>query len=234
MDLYPKTGSLVEYVAFRREQLVFLDATRKMYIERFKQPSGLNATEAEALSFCFHSCSAPGFPEEQAQPLHNDWIEYLLAHHLVFEELAFEYHSDDAHALERLWDMRSWTPHLPFRYDHIEVAREGKEIVNDLMSYDRMLLGKVTKYEQLHAPLATGRRSFASRRGYIGWIPRDAQKGDLICRFDGTRYPFAIRPVSENRYRLIGALYMSGIMDGELHHIPPLEGEEESKMFVLV
>ncbi len=59
-----------------------------------------------------------------------------------------------------------------------------------------------------------GRRYFRSKRGYLGWVPRHVWEGDRICAFYGSRYPFVVRPHRDG-WRLLGACYMYGLMEGE-------------------
>jgi hypothetical protein len=49
----------------------------------------------------------------------------------------------------------------------------------------------------------------------IGWAPREAEEGDCIFVFLGATVPFVLRPVGLGRYKLVGACYVHGIMDGE-------------------
>jgi len=67
------------------------------------------------------------------------------------------------------------------------------------------------------------RRYFRSGMGYVGWVPRHAQSEDLICAFSGSRFPFVIRPFGEG-YRLIGACYLHGIMEGQVCEIESSDG----------
>lgn len=60
----------------------------------------------------------------------------------------------------------------------------------------------------------TGRKYFRSRTGYIGLVPDATQEGDKICVFFGGDTPSVIRP-SGDKYLLIGACYVHGIMKGE-------------------
>lgn len=61
----------------------------------------------------------------------------------------------------------------------------------------------------------TGKRPFLSRMGYVGMGPLNAEPGDVIVVLLGASVPFIIRPLGENRYKLLGECYCDGIMDGE-------------------
>lgn len=79
-------------------------------------------------------------------------------------------------------------------------------------------------HELMLKSLAFERSYFASKLGYLGWVPCHAQEGDQICAFYGSRYPFVIRPCVEG-FLLIGACYMQGLMEGEGIELPNQEGD---------
>jgi hypothetical protein len=45
--------------------------------------------------------------------------------------------------------------------------------------------------------------------------PEEAQEGDLICILLGSEFPFILRMIDYDHYRLTGECYLRGIMDGE-------------------
>lgn len=68
------------------------------------------------------------------------------------------------------------------------------------------------------------RRPFRSKQGYIGLAPQHAEVGDTICVFFGSTVPHIVRPVSKDRYKLVGESYVLGVMERELM------GNESSSM----
>jgi hypothetical protein len=60
-----------------------------------------------------------------------------------------------------------------------------------------------------------GKRPFISNVGYVGMGPSYMKTGDRIAIFNGASVPFIIRPVGEDRFKLIGECYCDGIMYGE-------------------
>ncbi|KAI1326264.1 heterokaryon incompatibility protein-domain-containing protein [Xylariaceae sp. FL0255] len=63
-----------------------------------------------------------------------------------------------------------------------------------------------------------GRRPFRSPRGYVGLGPGDLAPGDTIAIPYGSPVPFAFRSNAgedNGPYRLVGEMYVFGIMDGE-------------------
>ncbi|RFU23924.1 hypothetical protein B7463_g12414, partial [Scytalidium lignicola] len=52
-------------------------------------------------------------------------------------------------------------------------------------------------------------------KGYIGAVPQEAQKGDLICILFGCSVPVVLRSGDNDTYKLIGECYLHGFMDGE-------------------
>jgi hypothetical protein len=59
------------------------------------------------------------------------------------------------------------------------------------------------------------RKAFKSSQGYIGLGPEGMQPGDHICIFQGAEVPVLLRSGNNNRYRLVGSVYVHGIMNGE-------------------
>jgi hypothetical protein len=45
--------------------------------------------------------------------------------------------------------------------------------------------------------------------------PMYMRAGDVIAIFNGASVPFIIRPVGENKYKVMGECYCDGIMHGE-------------------
>ena len=60
-----------------------------------------------------------------------------------------------------------------------------------------------------------GKRPFISRVGYVGMGPCYMRVGDKIAIFNGASVPFIVRPVGEDRFRLMGECYCDGIMHVE-------------------
>jgi len=70
------------------------------------------------------------------------------------------------------------------------------------------------------------RRFGRTKEGRIGWLPPVAEEGDLVCIFDGMELPYAIRPVADGRYLLIGDCIIPGLMMGEaLLELPDVDSE---------
>ncbi|TVY48619.1 Heterokaryon incompatibility protein 6,OR allele [Lachnellula cervina] len=74
-----------------------------------------------------------------------------------------------------------------------------------------------------------GRRFFTTRKGYFGVGHEKCEVGDLVVVLAGGNYPYVIRPVpstdeywaehnlcARTSYRMLGDLYVHGIMDGEV------------------
>jgi hypothetical protein len=81
--------------------------------------------------------------------------------------------------------------------------------------------------------LCTGRMFGVTEKGYYGLFLSGSKPGDLVCLFDGVRVPLCVREVDEDgeqaRYKLVGACYVHGIMDGEV-----LLPSRDSERFILV
>lgn len=65
---------------------------------------------------------------------------------------------------------------------------------------------------------SSGRRLFATDRGYIGLGPPEMQEGDHVYILSGGDVPYILRPVSGPRpqtFELVGDCYLHGVMYGE-------------------
>lgn len=69
-----------------------------------------------------------------------------------------------------------------------------------------------------------GRRLVTTSTGYLGLVPEQSRKGDLIAVLRGCNFPVVVRPLkcdlemvrmSCRRYRYIGECYVHGLMNGE-------------------
>lgn len=61
------------------------------------------------------------------------------------------------------------------------------------------------------------RRFGRTLHGAVGWMPQEAEEGDLICVFDGMELPYAVRPKDGTGgvYALVGECLISGLVAGE-------------------
>lgn len=63
---------------------------------------------------------------------------------------------------------------------------------------------------------ATGRAFFATQKRHLGWAPKCADPGDLVCVFPGAEVPYILRSVGDQgQFRMIGECYIHGFMNGE-------------------
>jgi len=91
-----------------------------------------------------------------------------------------------------------------------ELAEMGKRRVDDADTGRNI----GTMYRVRMQEMA-GKRPFLSRVGYVGMGPCYMRAGDKIAIFNGASVPFIVRPVGEDRFRLMGECYCDGIMHGE-------------------
>ncbi|KAL5603814.1 hypothetical protein FOVSG1_006564 [Fusarium oxysporum f. sp. vasinfectum] len=67
-------------------------------------------------------------------------------------------------------------------------------------------------------------RRFAScRKGAVGWVPKCANVGDVVCVFDGMSIPYVLRLGTEGRYRLVGEGYVTGLIVDEAMELTDFE-----------
>jgi hypothetical protein len=83
--------------------------------------------------------------------------------------------------------------------------------------------------EYFRAVLRYSGTPYITKCGYVGLGPRGMAEGDVVCVLFGGRIPYLLRPAEDERYSLIGEIYVHGIMDGEY-----VKGGHEAEMFTLV
>lgn len=59
------------------------------------------------------------------------------------------------------------------------------------------------------------KRLLFTQEGYIGMVPHETRKEDIVCLLLGCRIPVVLRERSEGGYELVGEAYVHGIMKGE-------------------
>ncbi|KAE9362704.1 hypothetical protein N431DRAFT_551181 [Stipitochalara longipes BDJ] len=81
---------------------------------------------------------------------------------------------------------------------------------------------KALKYFSATLPMIVDRRFCITKKGYMGFVPRKTEVGDLVCIFAGAKTPFIIRGKAWNgeeeneTYSLVGECFFHGMMDGEM------------------
>ncbi|KAJ9610622.1 hypothetical protein H2200_005399 [Cladophialophora chaetospira] len=69
------------------------------------------------------------------------------------------------------------------------------------------------------------RRSFATKKGYIGFGPRHVREDDVVSIIIGLEAPMILRKIEKDRYEIVGEAYVHGIMDGEATNAEGVEVE---------
>ncbi|TVY42784.1 Heterokaryon incompatibility protein 6,OR allele [Lachnellula subtilissima] len=156
------------------------------------------------------------------------------------EENVFYGHTTDSRLLALWYSLRGGTE--KYTQDLQLCIRRIKQIA-DLSKYTRWM-NYVTASRQQRVELwdsemqiiheniigATyGRRFINTRKGYFGFGPEKCEVGDIVVVLAGGNVPYIIRPVpstdgfwaasklcARTCYRMLGDLYVHGIMDGEV------------------
>jgi hypothetical protein len=105
-------------------------------------------------------------------------------------------------------------------------ATNPSHIWDEMREYVVLTADSQNKWILAQTSFTWDRDFFASKIGYVGWVPCPAMEGDLICAFYGSRYPFVLRP-HKGMFGLIGACYMHGIMEGEVIELPSIHGSSD-------
>ncbi|KAH7079379.1 hypothetical protein BKA63DRAFT_265764 [Paraphoma chrysanthemicola] len=108
---------------------------------------------------------------------------------------------------------------VAFGYWYLEkkyhMAGRWKDDARAWVICDRLLQTLAEPFAESEGRVRHARKFFVSRYGRIGWVPFRTRVGDRVCVFRGMRMPIIIRP-DNDRWEIIGACYVHGLMDGEL------------------
>ena len=111
-----------------------------------------------------------------------------------------------------------------YLWKKFHMAKPWRSNVLAWVSGERILKKMAEPFEEAEDRVQYARNFFVSRSGRIGWVPFRTRVGDRVCVFRGVRMPFVLRPKCD-RWEIIGACYVHGLMDGEVWDLPGLESE---------
>lgn len=98
---------------------------------------------------------------------------------------------------------------------------QGREWLENLMLTDEcrlnslMLVMNILQKGGLSAVRCEANRSLGSPGG-LAFAGAAAQTGDAVALVSGVSFPLLLRPCGQGRFRLVGPLFLPGVMDGEL------------------
>jgi hypothetical protein len=116
------------------------------------------------------------------------------------------------------------------RYKHTTIAEDDMEfhrrIANAYSDYlksvqasgvgDERLRADARDFENDYTWTARERRFFVTEKGFYGIGPPLVKVGDVVAVPQGFMIPYVLRPTAqENKYKLVGAAFIQGIMRGE-------------------
>jgi len=109
-----------------------------------------------------------------------------------------------------------------YLWKKLRMKRLWKQNICQDAIFSNILTTLAKPFEEAEGRVCNARRFFVSNDGRFGWVPLRTQIGDHVCVFQGMRIPIILRS-HNNRWEVIGACYVHGLMDGELWKIAGLE-----------
>jgi hypothetical protein len=85
----------------------------------------------------------------------------------------------------------------------------------------------------LTAGYSEGKRLCLTTSGQVGYVPGEAEIGDMVCLFEGGSLPYIVRHCSDGEYIFIGDCFIDGAMYGELYE-EKLKSNETGQMLSLI
>lgn len=98
---------------------------------------------------------------------------------------------------------------------------QGREWLENIMSTNtclqnsNTLVMNILQEEGLSAVFCEANESLASPGG-LAFTASAAQTGDVVALVSGVAFPLVLRPAGQGHFRLVGPLFLPGVMDGEL------------------
>ncbi|KAL6796302.1 heterokaryon incompatibility domain-containing protein [Trichoderma sp. SZMC 28013] len=109
-----------------------------------------------------------------------------------------------------------------------EVSKNAQVAVHDVVPLTEDLLTKLLLMHTSAVKWCLGRRFAVTDAGDFAAVPKAAQKGDVVCIFNGGRVPYVLRPAANGNYTLVGECYVDGMMRGEVRDRFPRRSHETS------
>lgn len=116
------------------------------------------------------------------------------------------------------WDLKMWWHTLR----HMSTGNiQGRDWLENLMLTDKclrnslILVMNILRKEGLSAVRCEANTSLGSPGG-LAFAGSAAQTGDAVALVSGVSFPLVLRPCDQGRFRLVGPLFLPGVMDGEL------------------
>ncbi|KAF4414864.1 heterokaryon incompatibility [Fusarium acutatum] len=108
-----------------------------------------------------------------------------------------------------------------------EMPQQVRTKVATEMRMSQLLLGEEAAGFQARLFHLEGKRTFISKKGFVGIGQQNLQVGDVVCVTRALEVPFLLRPLTVDgldcTYQFIGEAYCDGIMDGEAWGLGLLE-----------
>ncbi|OPB36197.1 hypothetical protein A0O28_0109730 [Trichoderma guizhouense] len=109
-----------------------------------------------------------------------------------------------------------------------EVNKNAQVAPHDVVPLTEDLLNKLLLMHTSAVKWCPGRRFAVTDAGDFAAVPKAAQKGDIVCIFNGGRVPYVLRPCVNGNYTLVGECYVDGMMRGEVRDRFPRRSHETS------
>jgi hypothetical protein len=109
-----------------------------------------------------------------------------------------------------------------YLWKRLQMARRWKDDPLTWAFHSEILKKLAEPFQEAEDRVQHARSFFVSRLGRIGWVPFRTRVGDQVCVLQGMRIPLILRSRGD-RWEVIGACYVHGLMDGELWDLSDLQ-----------
>lgn len=95
---------------------------------------------------------------------------------------------------------------------------EEKVLTDKYMGNSFSLVLHILQKAKLSAIGCEASRLLGDFRGGLAFAAAGAQTGDAVALISGMSFPLVLRPCGQGRFRLVGPIFLPGVMDGELEN----------------
>lgn len=180
---------------------------------------GQNATEPDFEETFWRAlvCNRSDFNQIPGPDIGTSYKAWLQAMEIIMENQPIPFVEPDMEPEER--PVEKWIERM--RSEEDTVGHETTGAIQDPILRDRQaryenMISQLAPFARVLSRCLRSRRFFISRGKTMGWAPLSAGGKSSICVFQGCRIPFAIEKATDEGYRLLGACYLHGFMDGQL------------------
>ncbi|KAG4412819.1 hypothetical protein IFR04_014054 [Cadophora malorum] len=198
-------------------EIATIDGSSSCKSPSLPNPYGTKAGVFHALWRAFTICGDWSLIRDDEDYLTNLWSPKGREAMQEYAPMVFSWLSHNENFLVHGHTIRQWIEDFKWSYKPLRKILGTKFEHKFNRGIRRTLYGATTRtvvYDINHM-LRMDYQLLITAGGYIGWVPNNSQRKDIVCLLSGCSIPVILRERVEQGYYMIGAAYIPGLMDGE-------------------